>query len=346
MQGERIITYLTASSFSLLLAFEAHAAKNYSARKNLASSLKAALCEKDQGVDLHQLAWKHDIYDAAIEIRMIKRRDKGELSTGKLRSFAIWQMKQNYHHGFSFDRCNKEQAFVVSVPSQKAIEFAKDGKNLSLPIMNRSCKQVHAKHVATAGGESQTRKILKNGLIGIAGLEPGMLSISCQPKHPKWLGPILWFLVPIDLKKFPEVPFAELFNPAQDAEQQLQIWVNHVRRNAGLVPLNFSKKSLKDAASELGLSKMLFHDRGVMEQVKASLAGKDFTPLGEDRARATSLPRIAWLLWHSPSHRDLLLNKDADLASISLSKEAGTYFAVVITARSEKVKVSSKFKRK
>ncbi|NRA45899.1 MAG: hypothetical protein HRU09_13160 [Oligoflexales bacterium] len=347
MKRERTLTYLTLLSLSLFSTHESKAAKDYSVRKVLASSLQESLCQKQFDEDeLHEIAWSQGIYDAAIEVRMINRKDKGALSTGKLRAFAIWQMKQNYHHGFGFGKCSKERAFTLSVPSRKAITFAKNGKSLSLPMTRHSCKRVYAQHVAEKGGLSKKLKFSRHGRIKIAKLDPGMLSISCQPKHPKWLGPILWFLVPIKLKQFPEVPSQELFSSTQNAQQQLQTWVNHVRRHESLVPLNFTKKVLKDAASELAVSKMLFHDRSVMKQVKSTLKGEDLKPLGEDRAKASTLPRIAWLLWHSPAHRDLILNKDADLAGMSLSKEGGQYFMVLMTAQSEKVTVSKKYKSK
>jgi len=342
LQRERIITHLVVTSLSLCSVTGVLAAKNYSDRNKLAHALKPALCKKERTEDLHHIAWEQGIYDAGIEISLIKRRDKGALSTGKLRSFAIWQMKQNYHHGFGFAKCSDERAFIVSVPSTKPFQFTKDGKSLVLPKTSHSCRKVHAKYVAIKGGSSKPLKLSKGRSISIANLEPGMLSISCQPKAPKWLGPILWFLVPIQLKQFPELPHAKLLASGQDAQQQLQTWVNHARRHAGLVPLNFTKQALKDAASELALSKKLFHDRGVMKQVKTSLADEEFSPLGEDRARAATLSRIAWSLWHSPSHRDLLLNKNADLAGMSLSKSEGAYFMVLMTAQSDKVTVSKR----
>ena len=346
MQRERIITCLTTTGLSLFLSSQSLADKHYSSRDKLASSLTSSICEDGPSDDLHQIAWDLGIYDAAIDIRILKRRNKGSLTTGKLRSFAIWQMKQNYHHGFGFGRCDKERAFVVSVPSRRPIKFSKSGKSFSLPMIYHSCKKVYARYVGQKGGESKKLKVSRHGRVKIAKLKPGMVSISCQAKHPKWLGPILWHLVPIKLKQMPQLPYSEHFSSTQDAEQQLQSWVNHVRRHEGLVPLNFTKKVMKNAASELAVSKMIFHDRSVMKQVKASLSGQDLRPLGEDRARASSLSRIAWLFWHSPAHRDLILNKKADLAGLSLSKEEDSYFAVLMTAQSDKVTVSRKYKNK
>lgn len=342
MQRERIITHLTVLSLSLPFAAHASGKKLYSERDDLASSLQQSICQNQQTDELHRIAWKQGIYDAAIEIRMIERRDKGALSTGKLRSLAIWQMKQNYHHGFGFRKCDKDRAFMISVPSRQSLTSAKDGKSISLAKSKRSCRQLIVKHAPIEGGESRLIKLSRHGKINISALKPGIVSVSCQPRHPKWLGPILWFLIPVGLDGFPETPYKQHFAGTQDAEQQLKSWVDHVRRHEGLVPLNFSKKALKDAASQLALSKMLFHDRSVMKQVKSGLGEKDLVPLGEDRARASSPSRIAWLLWHSPSHRDLLLNKNADLAGLSVSKEAGSYFVVLMTAQSEKVTVSRK----
>ena len=88
-----------------------------------------------------------------------------------------------------------------------------------------------------------------------------------------------------------------------------------------------------DAQAELlSIDTSVAHDRLLLKRVAAGLGSHDLHFVGEDRARAADLSRVAWLLWNSPRHRALLLDKSATHAGIAIKEVRGEMLAVVVAA--------------
>jgi hypothetical protein len=54
---------------------------------------------------------------------------------------------------------------------------------------------------------------------------------------------------------------------------------------------------------------------------------------GENRVAGTDLPTIAWLVWNSPAHRELLLRSDANTVAINVKKRGDLLYVVLAVGR-------------
>ena len=91
------------------------------------------------------------------------------------------------------------------------------------------------------------------------------------------------------------------------------------------------------AAGVLAIQKNITHDRSLLKKVGEDLKAKKTKLLGENRVAAPTTERLAWLLWNSPSHRSLLLHKNASVIGIHESIAQGERFAVIAVGSAQTV---------
>ncbi len=163
--------------------------------------------------------------------------------------------------------------------------------------------------------------------------EDGIVSVTCVPKAHSQRGHQTWFLIPTGKGPLEKVPAREFLAKGQDPEEAMRSWVHAIRKQAGLEPVLFANRSLKKIAKTLALGQSIEHDRTLNSQMQDLAHRANLHLIGEDRAQAASLEELAWLIWNSPRHRDLLLSKAAKLSSLIIHRQEDIWFLLLVFAR-------------
>lgn len=306
-------------------------------RKDLVGSISKKICSKSLDTAANNF-WGDGIFDASLQIHLLKRTDTGVLEDASLRDYAISMMKNNFHHGYAFAICSSDLAWVASVPAEKALQV-KD-KQVSLPWahMQNICKTIEGNFIQLGHGQSESVG-LKNGKMRLNSYPPGVFSITCTPRVPGWVGPILWYLFPNDSSE-KKVPFFELLRDGNSSKLAMERWINRLRSEHELKTFEFSNRWMKEGARNIGLSRKLFHERDRMDQVRQFLKKYGIKAGGEDKAIAGSVEELAWLLWFSPRHRDLLLDPNCSHAGSYLSVVGRQKYFVLLTGSLDSTKMT------
>ena len=128
-----------------------------------------------------------------------------------------------------------------------------------------------------------------------------------------------------------EVPFIELLN-SQDIAS-FNDWINTVRLQAGLNLLKDDNIHLQASSKRLAKRMTVRHDRRQLRQERKTLSEHELELLGENRVEGVSYEEMAWLLWNSPRHRNLLLNPKATHVSIGDKVKNQRSLAVLVFAK-------------
>src|SRR5690606_11739637 len=110
-----------------------------------------------------------------------------------------------------------------------------DDGRMTLPIgaLSARCASWRVDFAAKGGG--LPRKVeVDAGHVATKSLGEGTLGVSCQPKAPRWVGPVQWFLAPIGSDPDKAALPAEdaLMAGLSDVPTTLASWINRLRREA------------------------------------------------------------------------------------------------------------------
>lgn len=122
---------------------------------------------------------------------------------------------------------------------------------------------------------------------------------------------------------------------------QLMSWINAVRRAESLKPVVF-KNSLNDEASVLAIDPTLTHNRAMLRKVGDSLDAGNVRLIGEDRVKGRTAEVMAWLLWNSPRHRALLLDKSATVAGLAVKDLRDETLVVLVFGEDQPLKTAKR----
>ena len=146
-------------------------------------------------------------------------------------------------------------------------------------------------------------------------------------------GPELWALIPI--KNAAQAAVPRLALASKDSEELIP-WIQAIRKLHKLAPLQTTNPLLRRFATQLLSDFSIRHPRPLLLQARQQLLTKHIKIIGENRVKANSLEEMAWLLWNSPSHRSLLLNKDATALGFDVAESqragGGGQHAVLVHA--------------
>ena len=330
---------LTAFVFILTWFGQSIAHGNLVPRSDLKDFFQSSLCDRSSTkINLKRRAWTRGLFEASIQISTLEINKNKTVSYRNLARYARWFMHKNVHRSLSFGRCSKNRAWVASSPLPRPLVF--HGKRFWIPKNIQSvCKNFYIRYAYVSGGSSLLVAAQGNSSIDTLKFNPGMLSLSCVPNSPKWAGPELWALVPVGGVSFPSLPDYSALALVEDKSideksAALGAWINMRREEEGIPAINFSLEPLKAAASKLTAKDHLFHNRKLMDRVSRNFDDIPYTLLGENRVQGGSLTEMAWLLWFSPSHRDLLLSNQAQVGSVKTKESNGSMHGVVVTGRS------------
>jgi uncharacterized protein YkwD len=121
-------------------------------------------------------------------------------------------------------------------------------------------------------------------------------------------------------------------------ERTLFAMLGRARETEGLPPLHLDRELSKiavDHAAKLARRGVLAHDVGDGDPSdRVDAAGLVASEVGENAARATTLPLLHRALWRSPSHRANLLSQRFTHAGVGVARDArGTAYAVELFLR-------------
>ena len=302
--------------------------------------------------DRPMAAWKAGLFDAQLDGR---RADLGAgraptLDELSRKGHALARVRR--YLGYAAGLCKDGSGWALALPAPAPLVIDAKGK-ISIPKVIASLCESFRVDFAPAGGGAP-RELGSILSVEPKGLGDGVLGVTCQPPRPRFQGPVLWYLAPIGRGPENAVPAAAALaaaagqDPAAGQAARLMSWVNAIRRAETLRPLAF-KKEINEEASVLAIDPTLMHDRAMLKKVGASLEDVNVRLVGEDRVKGQSVDAMAWLLWNSPRHRDLLLNKTATSAGIAMRTQGGQTLAILVfgedkpmkTARAAKTKPSA-----
>ncbi len=308
-------------------------------RSDLSAKLGPTICQGVSGGLAREKLWQYGIYDTFINAQVIRGKG-GPLSTTAIQQYALNLAKLNNHRGLGFGHCSDQSSWVASVPNPTPL-VQRRGPILRLDIssLNGFCRRVSLHFAARKGGLSKRvwsvpsyklRGPFTHPVINPYFLPEGNLSISCLPKQAR-SGWELLALIPLN-GNIRTPPFLDAME-----QEGLMSWINRVRSYHQLPPAKTDSKALLLSSQRLLKTGTVHHDRQQLKQEKRRLLHANMTFLGENRVMGRDKKDMAWLLWNSPRHRNLLLSEKATHLGLAFKQSSPDTLAVIVMARANKL---------
>lgn len=313
-------------------------------RSDIGDKLANQLCIGQKGLSIHDL-WGRGIYDAQLEGHFMTIK-KGMVAPPELLAKAAEILAgRTDHNGVHYGTCTANSTgWVITSPAPG--NHVKIGDNESINFnwsqIRPYCNEAHIDYAAASGGRARNLMVLKhsNGTevtVNTAFLVPGTVSLTCYPKYGKNLGPELWFLVPVKGGPPAQAPTLEVLVKKPDKpEAAFMRWINELRGSAHLPALARLPSGLGNPGQKLlAQNDTIHHQIAHLEQVQSMLRGSGGLFIGEDRVKGGNWGDMAWLLWNSPRHRDLLLTNKANRLAVTMISAKGEKLVVLTFAKYE-----------
>lgn len=284
------------------------------------------------------------VSDASLRVARLDAAQSQRLTPDRMLKAGRRLARKHNHLGFVTGRCRDGSRWAVTTPAPAGIR--RPGRNGLLTIdptvLRRHCAKYRLDFAPSPGGTprrlwSQTDDRRRNPLtdssamrVNTAFLGTGTVGLTCTPKvtGKDRAGPILWNLLAIGRGPGP-LPGVSLLEEGQSLER----WVNYLRQATGLKPLNFTHPLPGKLAGKLAATGKVAHHQGDLQKVRRSLRDKSGRFIGENRVKGRSPADMAWLLWHSPRHRALLLSDKATHLGLHQRRLSDQRLAVLVFAR-------------
>lgn len=219
--------------------------------------------------------------EPAFDAQVIIKKVVGAVREKALISMAKSLAHSHEHLGFGVGMCHPGQGFIVSAPAP-----------ISWPeLLAAGGRQPHCRRLSQIF-QGTTSKV-------------GVRSVTCYRHDKDRTSSNLWFLIPegkSSLAEF-EVPFVS----SVVDQESFVVWLNHVRKAQGHRPI-----LMKSRLGHLNPHFTLAHRKSFVARLRGVFANRGERFVGELRVVAESWAAAAKLLWRSPTHRRLLLSKQAD----------------------------------
>lgn len=325
------IRFVVSGLLLCLLSVGVDAAES---RADLKTKIGPYLCKHHSPPSTPIEIWNLGIFDAQISGSLGGEESKHESS------------RRAMQNGFVSGRCHDKLFWTVSSAAPVPLtQLQKDVFIASKKHLLKYCRSYRLDFVSDR--LSVPTPIAKSFLgddsngnlkVNLSTFERGTASLTCLPRS-KNTGPKLWYLFPI--KGGPDflVPHEGLFVGSNRLVQQLTGWLAKIRLDLRLSALEFNNPKINALSQELRLRHSPNHDRFELRKLKESFLAEGYRFLGENRVIGKSLKEVAWLLYHSPRHRSLLLNRDAKVVGIKHTT-TGNRIELVLVFGGELSKVS------
>lgn len=296
------------------------------------------LCQKNLPPEQAEL-WRQKIFDAHLEVKSVSPKPGFQVNPQKLHAAAQTLAKSRHHHGVAFGICDNGRAWAVSSAApQRFVQRQRGELRIDLGLMQHHCKAMSLDFAEQ--DRATTRNIMnldlrqletKHLTVNLYFLGQGLASVTCLPLQAQF-GPIPWAMIPT-LEFGLSAPMVEQVRDPQT----LGDWVNHLRSREGLprleVQTDINRQVAKMTADLIQDNQTVTHHRPLLQHVRQQLAQAKFELLGENRVKADTYKKMAWLLWNSPRHRRLVLNPKARIMALHATQLDQEYLLVMVMAR-------------
>ena len=308
-------------------------------RRDLIKPLTNLACGSDLSRDIFSY-WQEGIYDAHLELQAVEGKEV-RFSLQSLRRASQVLAGRHQHLGSVSGLCSSGRGWVATVPSPRPYLLIREDQSIEFKmddILIRSCAQIRIDHSAAQGGKPRKIKIFhpveikdRVATINTKFLSDGLLAFTCSPKFDTSLGPQPWFFVPTGLGPSAEVPFESLLKNSQVNTRDLFLnWVNQIRFQEELSPLEPFSERLREIMKPLFQNKSVNHRPKLLRKVKKNLKLEQGQLIGENLVKGESPRIMAWMLWNSPRHRKLLLSAKASHLGIHWSQVKQGHLMVMV----------------
>lgn len=283
--------------------------------------------------------WKHGVYDAGAKVYILGSSKKERRTGNQLQSMALKFAGESHHLGYAFGKCHSTKLWIVTTPSPFQWNQSHDSLRIQSDDISTYCQWFRIDYANSKYGKP--RKLFKGWgkdpskpiIINTKLLEPGTISLTCEPHRPHWLGPMLWSLRPIK-KPADATPKFDQNLDGMSRTTALHNWVNHTRAEMGLNPLSVVSQPIQAMTRSLISQNLsVMHHRDDIRKVSRDLKTKKGRFLGENRVQARTLKEATWLLWNSPRHRSLILNSKATHLSTMSKRLKSEELSVMVFAK-------------
>lgn len=280
--------------------------------------------------DRRAAAWTANVFDAQVEGRYLEKIGARPVRQVDAERKAKTLAQTRRYGSYAAGVCANGDGWAIAFPAPVGLAPIDLAGRLHLPgdALASRCEGFRADYAKSEGG-APVPLAIRNNIVDIGKLAAGTVSITCQPKTPRWQGPILWYLRPVGKGPADAIPEADALAQASEPAAALTTWINRVRRKEGLAAVEIAAAASEQAAL-LAVDGSLTHDRQGLRKAEALLKTQDIRFLGEDRVRGIAAQDMAWLLWNSPRHRGLILNKDATTLGVGVRGLGTESLAVII----------------
>jgi hypothetical protein len=304
-------------------------------RADLRAPLSTLLCGKDSLPTLNEL-WQANIFDADLQVQLIRRDDQLAVKAEDLAKLARELSVKQEAFGYAWGDCpDRKTGWIASASSP--VPLTRTGSQLSLAddasLLKSFCRDLLADHADRLKGQTTALPRVGQGW-NLESLGPGTVSITCMSLNPAWRGPLLLALLPVEGGPSETLASAQALDKSSSPEQKLVDWVNALRAEDKLPSLKHATSGpLQASVLKISLHPTIRHDLRQIDSATRELK-KHYTLLGEDRVSGGQFRDMAWLLWNSPRHRNLLLNPRADTVAINVKRRGDKLYAVLLVAQS------------
>lgn len=302
------------------------------------------LDEACSGLKLSSLdLWKHNLYDAQVQGAVVSIKQGSSLQASDFEKIAKKFADSNFHKGYYWAKCSKDRLLVLSSPSSYPLRKI-SSKQYELSSMSiKDCSKYSINYAPSESGESKVirpnlemdAKEDKNLFLNLDILKKGTLSLSCTNSKNELS---LLYLAPVK-DGGQDIPLYTFLKSTLADVSSLVVWINNLRRKEGLSSIDFTDKLLVPISQQLIKDKRVEHDLKKLQAIRDYLQKKNLRFLGEDRVKAESFEKMMWLLWNSPTHRSLLLEKKATHGSIAYD-HAHSLVSIVLVEHQNTYRVS------
>ncbi len=306
-------------------------------RTDVATSFGAVACAETPD-ERPLAAWAAGVFDAQMDGRRAALRAGRAPTMAELERKARAIARVRHFAGYAAGSCPDGSGWAVALPSAEPLKVDAKTGALHLPAsLIDACASFRVDFAPTDG--FTTKQLGAARTVAAKDLGDGVLGVSCQPPRPRTQGPVLWFLAPVGKGPSEIVPESAAFGGGGTTLQRLESWILAVRRAAGAQPVVF-KREMNEEASILAINPSLNHDRELLKKVGESLDAGEIKLLGENRVKGRDPERMAWLLWNSPRHRELLLNGSATVAGLAARDDRGETLVVLVLGQDQPLKTA------
>lgn len=325
------LVFFNSTSFA-----QHNTAPRVSARQDLVPFMTKLVCDDKETLDT-QKAWEAGIYDAQVAVQSLRPKAGQKIKKEDIQKAADVLASRNNHYGLSQGQCPNESYWVITSPAPKPLKPSKD-ETIAIAAQDYRdyCDNVRVDFAAADKGQPRSILTQKSVATNTEALQintkllpSGVLSITCQPRYPAWQGPVLWYLVPVKDGAVSETPESQALDH-ESPMKALQQWVNAIRKKEGLAPLADNHPRMQWLSEQLLKNSTIRHNRKLLEQAQQALKKNNARLVGENRVKAQNLHQMAWLLWHSPRHRQLILSKEATHFSVASQQIKQEQLAVLV----------------